>query len=133
MIRFLLTLARHVDLIGEHALGYAELIRAEISVSLRSWVWRAIAFALAALFVLTGLLTSAVVLTLWSNGSDVANWRAWMVPLACLIVALVSLAVALRLRPPPMSEALTEQLQRDLDLLRQARPPSPESARAGDE
>jgi hypothetical protein len=133
MIRFLLTLARHVDLIGEHALGYAELIRAEISVSLRSWVWRAVAFAVAALFVLIGLLSTALVLTMWSNGTDVASWRAWVVPLASLLVALASLVVALRLRPPPMSAALTEQLQRDLDLLRQARPASPVSAETGDE
>lgn len=133
MIRFLLTLARHVDLIGEHALGYAELIRAELSVSLRSWVWRAAAFALAALFVLIGLLSSAVVLTMWSNGTDVASWRAWIVPLACLLVAAGSLVAALRLRPPPMSEALTEQLQRDLDLLRQAGPPAREPAEAADE
>lgn len=133
MIRFLLTLARHVDLIGEHALGYAELIRAEFSVSLRSWVWRAFAFALTALFVLIGLLSSAVVLTMWSNGTDVASWRAWIVPLACLLIAAGSLVAALRLRPPPMSEALTQQLQRDLDLLRQARPPSSESAQADDE
>ncbi|MFT3791430.1 MAG: phage holin family protein [Rudaea sp.] len=121
MLRFLLTLARHLDLLGEHALGYAELIRAECAVSLRCWVWRVAAFAAAALFVLIGLVSAAVVLALWSNGIDVASWRAWVVPLVCLLVALACVAFALTRRPPPMSEALMQQLQRDIDLLRAAR------------
>ncbi|HST27140.1 MAG TPA: hypothetical protein VLK26_02085 [Rudaea sp.] len=125
MLRFLLILARHLDLLGEHALGYAELIRAECTVSARSWLWRVVAFALVALFVLIGLVSTAVVLSLWSNGSNVASWRAWVVPLACLAVAAVCFAFALLNKPQPMSEALTLQLQRDLDLLRQARGAAP--------
>lgn len=120
MLRFLFTLARHLDLVGEHALGYAELVRAECVASLRSWGWRLAAFAFAALFVLAGVLSSAVVLTLWSNGMDVASWRAWAVPIVCLIAALACAAFALWSKPPPVSEILTEQLQRDLDLLRAA-------------
>ena len=120
MFRFLFTLARHLDLVGEHALGYAELIRAECMVSLRSWGWRLAAFAIAALFVLIAVLSSAVVLTLWSNGMDVASWRAWIVPIVCLVVALACAVFALRSKPPPVSEVLTQQLQRDLDLLRAA-------------
>lgn len=120
MIRFLFTLARHLDLVGEHALGYAELIRAEFRVSLRSWGWRVLAFALAALFLLAGLLSTAIVLTFWSNGVGVAGWRAWTVPLVCLVLALAGIAFAVWRKPPPMSDALTQQLQRDLDLLREA-------------
>lgn len=120
MLRFLFTLARHLDLVGEHALGYAELIRAEFRVSLRSWGWRLLAFALAALFVLTGLLSTAVVLTLWSNGIGGAGWRAWAVPLVCLVFALAGIVFALWCKPQPMSDVVTQQLQRDLDLLREA-------------
>ncbi|MBS0582192.1 MAG: phage holin family protein [Proteobacteria bacterium] len=121
MLRFLLALTRHLDLVGEHALGYAELVRVECAVSLRSWLWRVVAFALAALFVLTGLVSAAVVLSLWSNGVDVAGWRAWSVPAGCLLVAGACVVFALTRRPQPMSEVLNQQLQRDLDLLRAAR------------
>lgn len=121
MIRFLLLLARHLDLVGEHALGYAELIRAECLAALRSRVWRWIAFALTALFVLIALVSTAVVLAFWSNGADVASWRAWAVPLGCLLIALGCVAFALTRKAPPLSAALTEQLQRDLTLLRAAR------------
>jgi len=121
MVRFLLALARHLDLVGEHALGYAELVRAECAASLRSWVWRVVAFALAALFVLIGLVSASVVLSLWSNGVDVASWRAWVVPIGCLLVAGACVAFALTRTPQPMSEVLNRQLQRDLELLRAAR------------
>jgi len=121
MLRFLLTLARHLDLLGEHALGYAELIRAECAVSLRSWVWRITAFAAAALFVLIGLVAAAVVLALWSNKVDVASWRAWIVPIVCLLIALACVVFALTRKPAPMSDVLAQQLQRDLELLRAAR------------
>jgi hypothetical protein len=121
MLRFLLTLARHLDLIGEHALGYAELIRAECTASMRAWVWRVAAFVLAALFVLIGLVSAAVVLALWSNGVEVASWRAWAVPLVCLLMTVACGVFAATRRPPPMSDALTQQLQRDIDLLRAAR------------
>jgi len=120
MLRFLITLARHLDLVGEHALGYAELIRAECRVSLRSWGWRVLAFALAALFILAGLLSTVLVLTLWSNGIGGASWSAWSVPIACLVFALVGIAFALWSKPPPMSDVLAQQLQHDLDLLREA-------------
>jgi len=121
MLRFLLALARHLDLVGEHALGYAELVRVECAASLRSWLWRVVAFALAALFVLIGLVSAAVVLSLWSNGVDVASWRAWAVPIVCLLVAGACVAFALTRKPQPMSEVLNQQLQRDLELLRAAR------------
>jgi len=133
MIRFLLTLARHLDLVGEHALGYAELIRAELLGSMRSWLFRAVAFLVAALFVLIGLLSTAVVLTMWSNGADVASWRAWIVPVVCLLVVLGGAAVGFWLKPPPMSEVLTQQLQRDIDLLRQSRAAPQEREGAGNE
>lgn len=120
MLRLLYMLARHLDLLGEHALGYAELIRAECGVYLRSWGWRALAFTLAALFVLIGLLSTTVVLTLWSNGIGVASWRAWTVPIVCLVFALAGIAFGLWRRPQPMSDVLAQQLQRDLDLLREA-------------
>jgi len=96
MLRFLLALARHLDLVGEHALGYAELVRVECAASLRSWLWRVVAFALAALFVLIGLVSAAVVLSLWSNGVDVASWRAWARALptcACRVPMLVAPAL----------------------------------------
>ena len=121
MLRFLIALARHLDLLGEHALGYAELVRAECVTSLRSWLWRALAFALAALFVVIGLVSAAVVLALWSNGVDVASWRAWAVPLGCALLTGVCVVFALTRSPQPMSEVLNQQLQRDLQLLRAAR------------
>ncbi len=133
MVRFLLTLARHLDLVGEHALGYAELIRAEFNVSLRSWMWRLVAFAMAALFLLTGLLSTALVLTMWSNGADVASWRAWIVPVVCLLAALAGTAVGLWLKPPPMSDVLTQQLQQDIDLLRRSGAVPRRQTEAGDE
>lgn len=114
-------LTERPELLMNHALAYAALAKGEIESAKREWIRRIVAgaIALAAALAFTVLAGVALMLDVTAQPHVGMAWVLYAVPGSMLVVALVSLGVALsKGQPKPIS--LSEQLQLDMQAFRTA-------------
>ena len=119
--------ANRPQLLTEHAEAYAALVASEVGRWATLWQRRALLRALAGCCVLVAVVLAGVALMLWSVlpglSSAQAAWVLVIVPLMPLLAALGCLIAT----PPPAErsalEAIRQQVDADLALLRQAAAP----------
>jgi hypothetical protein len=113
-------------LLGEHAAGYAALVRDEGARSLHLVLRQLQLQALLLGSVTASLVLAGVALMLWSGGPAALPARAWVllvVPLLPLVVAAWALYAGRSIGPLPLWAAWQRQVAADAELLqRQAAP-----------
>jgi len=106
-----------LDRIGD----YMDLLRVEVKIREHQLVLRIAGYAMAAVFALlaTVFLGVAIIVSFWA--SEYRTLAAWFVVLLYGAIAGVSLNLSLkRLRSQPITTTLRSELQRDIDLIKEA-------------
>lgn len=106
-----------LDRIGD----YMDLLRVEVKIREHQLVLRIAGYAMAAVFALlaTVFLGVAIIVSFWA--SEYRTLAAWFVVLLYGAIAGVSLNLSLkRVRSQPITTTLRSELQRDIDLIKEA-------------
>ena len=114
-------LTERPDLLMDHVLAYAALAKSEIESAKRQWIRRMVAgaIALAATLAFIVLVGVAVMLNVTAQPQVGMAWVLYAVPGSMLVIALVSLGIALS-KSPPGATSLSAQLQLDRQAFRTA-------------
>ena len=113
-------------LLGEHALGYAELLAAELAAFKQAGQRRLLWAAATACLTLAGAVLGGVALMLWAALPELptaAAWTLWLTPVAFLAAALACLTQLRTLQPASAFANLQQQIKADMQLLKEVSAP----------